>query len=99
MFTHGEMGDVDLPVRRSRDLPACASVCKAAVVHDSNGKVLKIMGQCLMLVSVSKKLDSYMKQLHCLPFFEQIHPKPSHPVRQALRYCSFSIPSHGANVP
>lgn len=97
MFTHGEMGDVDLPVRRSLDPPAWASVCKAAVVHASNGKVLKIVGQCLMLVSVSKKVDSYMTQLHCLPFLEQIHPKPSLSVRQARRYCSFSVPS--ANAP
>lgn len=81
MLMHGETGDMDLPVRRSPHPPTPASVCKAAVVHAYNGEVLKIIDQCLILISVSKKVAFYMTESRCLPFLEQIHLKPSHPVR------------------
>jgi len=62
MLTHGETGDMDLPVRRSPHSPTPASISKAAVVHAYSREVLNIVGQGLMLISVSKKVAFYMTE-------------------------------------
>lgn len=68
VLVHRVTADMALPVRKSSHLPRPTSVCKAVVVHAYNGEVLKIIDQCLMLISISKKVFF----TYYLSFLEQI---------------------------
>lgn len=45
-----------LSVRKSSHLPRPTSICKAIVGHAYKKEVLKVIDQCLMLISISKKV-------------------------------------------
>lgn len=77
VLVHRVTADTDLPVRKSSHPPRPASIFKAIVVHAYNGEVLKIIDQCLMLISISEKVFFPYER----SFLEQIHMKPSHSVR------------------